>query len=612
MAAKPTIRLWAPGVRFKHTAPLTSKLPAAPAAVPLYSRNRTRYLVFDLDAKRAGAETVQADRDRIFGWVRACGGRAITDDSTSRGAHIIVPLGVAATVDDVRALMEAAETLCPSLDKTPMINPKRGCITVPGSLCKEGGHRRLRGTVEDAVDALRRRNAPEFLALLTEHVASTATPASVRSSAPPESTTAFFTGNSADDRLLPEYALNTPMPDDVHKFAVTPLPDRWHSSRWESPSEARQSVLTHAQWRGMSLTEVLQLTTTTWALGMGQAYSRYADPVSAVTRDWWKARQWLLQMLPTVHTVAHKIQKHTGGTPPTPPDARLQTWLQTGTSWCDTTLRAHPARWTVAAVLQALAVSASRGGELAGENYVVGFGGRSLSIAAGVISESSVWAALRLLRETPGSPVLLVRRAQGKKADQYALVRAVIDDANPEQLGRPQVRDVHPVWAVIGLKYRRIYEAVLEGRSSRVTDIVATARLSRTAAYDGVAELQRIGLIERRNGQIAVTATSLDDLGNQLRANDLRDERIAEHRERRKAWGEWLATRDAHSGPEDVIVEPASIGSIVSALTQDEHDEWLDSVMRTGPPAELPAAMTDLPTRVVSRYEAAATASHHG
>ncbi|WP_162625594.1 hypothetical protein [Mycolicibacterium llatzerense] len=207
--------------------------------------------------------------------------------------------------------------------------------------------------------------------------------------------------------------------------------------------------------------------------------------------------------------------------------------------------------------------------------------------------------------------MLLVRRAQGKKADQYALVSAVIDGANPEQLGRPQVRDVHPVWAVIGLKYRRIYEAILEGRAVRVSDIVVTARVSRTAAYDGVAELQRIGLIERRSGQIAVTATTLDDLGNQLRANDLRDERIAEHQERRKAWREWLATRDAHSGPEDIIVEPVSSGPIVSVLTQDEHDAWLLSLMRTGPPAELYATATNLPTRVVSRHETAAMASHH-
>ena len=66
--------------------PLTARLPAVPAAVPIYSAaGDTRVLVVDLDASRGGRDAVRRDAAAVTELVRAAGGRVITDESPSGG-----------------------------------------------------------------------------------------------------------------------------------------------------------------------------------------------------------------------------------------------------------------------------------------------------------------------------------------------------------------------------------------------------------------------------------------------------------------------------------------------------------------------------------------------
>ena len=54
--------------------PLTSRLPAVPAAVPIYSAaGDTRVLVIDLDASRGGTDAVRRDTAAVTDLVRAAG-----------------------------------------------------------------------------------------------------------------------------------------------------------------------------------------------------------------------------------------------------------------------------------------------------------------------------------------------------------------------------------------------------------------------------------------------------------------------------------------------------------------------------------------------------------
>lgn len=107
-------------------------------------------------------------------------------------------------------------------------------------------------------------------------------------------------------------------------------------------------------------------------------------------------------------------------------------------------------------MLQALAVSAARAGSVIDGVPVVAVGGRSLSLAAGLLSESTVWGDSAPAARDPGAPILLIAKGSGLVADRYALTTPDITDPTPDDPGRPAVTDVHPAWAVLGHPHRRI------------------------------------------------------------------------------------------------------------------------------------------------------------
>ena len=85
--------------------PLTARLPAVPAAVPIYSAaGDTRVLVIDLDASRGGRDAVLRDAAAVTALVGSAGGRVIADESPSGGRHVYVPLAVPVGFHDARHL----------------------------------------------------------------------------------------------------------------------------------------------------------------------------------------------------------------------------------------------------------------------------------------------------------------------------------------------------------------------------------------------------------------------------------------------------------------------------------------------------------------------------
>lgn len=587
IAARPSMRLWSAQRRFGEVRRLTSKVPEAPAAVPIYNRGCTRMLVFDLDATRGGPQAVLADCANILGWLKACGGRAIVDHSTSGGCHVLVPLDRAVKLDTLRAVLSAAARQCPTLDVSPMLNPASGCITVPGAACKQGGHRRLLGLLSDAVDVLQHPNPTSVLVDLQTHLGAEAicSPPLGGGGADDPISSPFFSPGPAGPQLAEKYWKRSPMPAAVSAFAESGTMPR--DGRWRSRSEARLSVLTHALWRGYTLSDIHHLIQPheAWSAGLGLAYQRYrSNSTDAMASDWSKAQQWLNQALPRIQACTHKKVEHTGGA--THPTATHARWLAHALWWCDTSLRSTPHRWAVAAVLQGLAISGARAGHVINGVVVVAVGGRSLSIAAGLISESSVWSALRLLRDTPGSPVLLVRKGRGVNADRYALTTPDVQAPDAGQLGGAPVAQVHPVWSMIGLQYRRLFEVVAAGVAITVEQVAATARVSRSSAYDGVAELCRIGLVRRHRGHLELGDVSLDVLGERLGVEHHRAARIEAHRQDRVAWRRYLAARA------DPVVEPEVPTTTTARVTVTAWDlldgpegqDYLAAVMATGPP----------------------------
>lgn len=599
IAARPTMRLWAPEVGFDKRVALTQRRPEAPAAVMLFRRRRTRVLAFDLDAKIAGAAAVAADRARLMFWLSGYGAKFISDRSTSGGAHIVVPLARAVTVDQLGPFMRAAAALYPTLDIKPMANPDQGCLTVPGSATREGGFRVLDGELDTAVEVLTQRNHVELFDDLVDSIVSPrflAPAAPIAAADQPTGPVAappadYFEGDGPDARLLAIYRRATPIPAPVRGFAETgampPAKQHW------SPSEARQSVLVHAAWRGYSLTEVRARITNQWSAGLGRAYQRYSDHQrdTALCRDWAEAQRWVAGQAGKVRSATHrKSERYTGGegptAPPHPASTALQRrWLAHAIAWCDVRFRSDTGRWMKAAVLQAIASGAAKAGKVVNGTAVVRVGGRSLSIGAGLVSEASVWAVLRELRDMPGSPILLEAQGSGKRADSYALVTPDVTDPDPDAPGRPELVDVHPVWSAIGLRYRRAYEVLQAAPDGLHPDELAIgARMSRSCTYEAVNELARVGLVLRGRGNVRCTALALDELGDQLGVFEDRAARIAAHQASRAIWHEWLLIRGTRPTRHAWTAQPAHPEITWTPLDESDEADYLDAQMRTGPP----------------------------
>jgi hypothetical protein len=576
IAARYSMRLWAPDLRaFRDRAQqLTRTLPGQPAAVPLYARDRARLIALDFDAKHHSGAAVEQDVRLCLAWLRECGGRTIIDRSTSGGQHVLIPLPLGTTVTraEIEPVLRVLAVHLPTLDITPMLNPRTGCITPPGSACREGGYRRLVGPLEDAVDALTTRSDRRFLAQLQELLGITR-PVDRRAHPPigdrahcaprtqpsptacaPTTAPDLWEGSGDHTRLRAHFRCHTPMPRAVRAFAVSGTAPQDH--RWRAPdgrldrSEARQSILVAAVLRGYTLADVhtqLPPAGGSWA-GFWASYDRYGRGApAALRRDWTKACDWAARNAPEFLPAAHKIPEHTGGWRGEPPRARKQTeWLAAATMWVDAQWPGSPRRHTILALLQGLAHASVVAGAIVRGVPVVEVGGRSLSIMA-CLSETTVWQLLRDLRDLPGSPILRTRRGAGILADQYALVPPSINGRrlrpDPIDVQRARVESVHEAWSVLGLHCRRFYEAVAHHNLATPADVIAAAKMSRSAGYSALATLTTTGLLNHQHGRITVGPVHLDSIAFAHGLPQVRRERIARHKCQRAAWHEWLLDR---------------------------------------------------------------------
>lgn len=554
LAARRSMRLCGTDGKFPTSSGLTTRLPDFPAAVHLYKRGRTELLALDFDAKLHGSAQVDADVARVLAWLNECGARTVTDRSTSGGRHVLVPLATDTPlrVDDVRLLLSLLEARLPTFDKTPMLGTAHGCITVPGSRCREGGYRQLDGTLSEAVDAFTLRSERGVVAsmvALLGGVSSEHRPARRSAVATVAASLNFadrIVGAGDERRLHPRYHWSTPVSASVEAFARSGEID---SSRWLTPSEARQSVISNAVLRGSSAADLEAVLDTDDHAGLRQAYAQYGSPTAiaaALRRDVDKALTWAANAGPQFRDLAHK-NRHTGGYGAGNgfrSDPIRRHWLASAQVWINQEFPGSRQRPVLLATVQALAYSSALAGELVEGVPVVAVGGRSLSHAAGLMSESTVWSALRLLRDTPGSPVLRVARGAGQLADRYALTTPAAG-RRPDRvaLDRAYVEPVHASWSVLGLRGRGIYELVLNGQVSTVHDALAAAQLGSSAGYAALADLRSAGLITLERGVLAVGERTLDDVAASAGIDTIVSERITRHRAERVLWQTWLEIR---------------------------------------------------------------------
>ena len=131
-----------------------------------------------------------------------------------------------------------------------------------------------------------------------------------------------------------------------------------------------------------------------------------------------------------------------------------------------------------------------------------------MSLATGLLVETTVWDFLRAVRDRPGAPLVRTRAAQGRDADVYALTRqnpAPVDDA-PSSSAR--VEDVHPAWKILGTSTAASTNSSSTAGSSAPSDICAAAHVSTSTGYTSLAALATAGLIGRGRGTVARGSTS--------------------------------------------------------------------------------------------------------
>lgn len=583
------MRLYDPALRkYGSAGPLTVKRPALPSAVPLFLRGRARVVALDFDTKTHGHAAVVADVQRVLAWLTECGGRVVVDRSTSGGQHVLIPLAPGHTVSaaEVRPLLRQLSVRLPTLDTTPMTNEKTGCITVPGSSCKEGGHRELVDLdPAAALDVLTIGSDPGTLTRLEALLGGTgrAPTTPVDTHIRTETVTERVLGAGDDARLHPRFCRSTPPPRSVDDFAAT---GRLDTGRWPSRSEARQSVITHAVLAGASAADIIARTAAPHWAGVRAAYDRYAEPARAIRRDAARALDWAASTLPDpVRDTGHK-QKHTGGTY----DPVLRLWLTHAQTWVTSEFSHRRDRWTTHAVIQALAWAAAVSGQIIEGVPTVGVGGRSLSIAAGMLPESTVWSVLERLREMEGSPLLLIERGVGQNPDRYALVptparRATSTAPHPEAVeGAAEVESVHPAWSVIGWRHRVLYDAVTATPEPMTPEtLFAAVGIGRTSGYEALLDLRVAGLLTVENTQVSIGPVELDDIGHRHGLTTAVRARIVRHRAERIVWREWLAAREeARTPPEPDLA--------LFTVPDDDHladtpePEYIAAVLNTGPP----------------------------
>lgn len=592
------VRVWNPDTeKFSDTAKLTERLPARPAAAYLYSHRRTQLLWLDFDAKHHGTAAVAADMATAASWIAECGGVIVTDRSTSGGGHLICPLaiGTSASLDEMVQLVRLLAARLRTLDITPNTNAETGCITPPGSPCREGGFRQLVGTLDAAVEAFTTRSAPDLLPrlymllgaltpTLRQRVSATPTVADIET---------YVDGAGDHQRIAAPYVRDDPLPPEVADYATHGLISTSRPT-WQSNHEPRQSVVVQAIARGHSLASLRDMIAPggPWHEGLGPAYQRYHHRADrALGRDVAKAFDWLITNVLKSSPPRHKRKNTPGGHTEGPRGPKdLRDWLANALAWADQEFAGKRYRWTVHTTLQTLAFYALVAGEHRAGTWLVGVGGRSLSLSAGLLSEDTLWRVLADLRELPGAPLVLVRHHIGLEADVYALTmqnRVTTDAAHAE---RVRIEPVHDAWIVLGHHLRRVYELIAHHGLTKKADIYAAARLPRATGDAMVSDLQIAGLLTCiARGEVARGPQSLDGIAERHQLQDVRDDRLSRHRTERAAWRTWLAEREeshrsSPPGQEEPMGAAAADVGGYQPDGEQEYAAWLESVMATGPP----------------------------
>ncbi len=526
---------------------LTDRLPAVPAAIPVFSAaGDTRVLVIDLDTSKADRATVLRDADAVTDLVRLAGGRMISDESPSGGIHVYIPLAVPVAFQDARDFALALAARTPTMDPLPMLNLTDGLIRPPGSRHRSGGFQRLRGTLAAAYGVAKQPNPAGVWVALKEALA-----VELQAVHADRTERDRIAAGSDDTEVgyVPRKGGPRELAADYLRIATTGLYD---TARYPSPSHARQAVLASAAWAGMQLADVISRVQGGAWPGLASFYARYryeAARRKAMVGDWRNAVAWV-QKARANDTGVSPVRISPTSTPPTQRAARtiLATQQQRSTAvefqfireWWSAMVLVELDRYSgrtgpgIRMVLRALGEAAM----MTGSRYIE-FGTRSLDVASG-LDHTTVAKHLRQLRAEEDPLVYLVENDRGLLGDLYELriPEEVVTRASRQSWRAGKIQALRPVFRDLGLPAAFVYEA-LEHSPDRLTsfELAGVTGMARSTVYEALETLAAFNLVEQRGGRWSIVATtSLVILAESLGCAAQISERLARHRLERQAY----------------------------------------------------------------------------
>lgn len=566
-----------PGVR----APLgiTSDLPTAPAAVLVHDVDQNvRTLCLDLDTSKAHQSVVDNDATRLGQLLASAGLAFVEDISPSGGRHLYVPLQEPIPAIEARDLVEALALRASSLDPGPHQNFTTGCIRVPGSAHKRGGHQVLITPFAQAHDILSRRNPGEALSALRREMAPEEhrvrlmrqklktkqkrqvrplTVDTVRSN--PATTTRAASGRN-------ESQLRT--------LARTGM---YSTTRYESPSEARMAVLNHFAASCWTLDQVKDGMAGPFT-GLAALYGAKADRLLA--EEWNKAQTFtgktdasrkaggknahnydtsrteltrggrenssdlsIQQLVNDLENILYAVLDH-----------RLKDCGRVGVSL----------RFLFRAVLAYMRTN---------KTDLLDVGCRTFAVALGK-DVATIARLLPLLEKSSAGILTRIERGRGRKADTYRVQLPPEFEQLARELNwrRGKIHAIRPVFRVLGDVAGLAYEGIERSRYSPTTaDLTRTTGISRRALIDHLSRMESLQMIRRHNGHWEIAPhTDLLALADRMGATEDRQAQITRYRKQRAQWHAWL---DRHNLPELVEYElhDAEIEEYWLPPTDDPH-----------------------------------------
>jgi hypothetical protein len=499
-------------------------------------------LCIDLDTSKALKGVVESDAARLRKLLDEANVGFVEDFSPSGGRHIYIPLQQRLTAGEARELIEALGLLAASLDPSPHQNITDGCIRVPGSAHKTGGHQTLITPMSQAYAILRVRNSPRAIATLRAALA----PELARNTVIKERQARAATAARPAAAQLP---IGGRSETPLRRIARTGLYD---TAKYASPSEARMGVLNHFAACGWSLEDVQNELTAQFP-GLAALYGTPSKQLRLLPLEWAKAQAFInagtSQRRGSNRT--GKINARINNTSPTEPtggalnsssaaihqlvndlenvlyavlDHRLKDRGREGLSL----------RFLIRALLAYMRTK---------ETDLLDVGCRTLATAMGK-HHVTIARLLPVLGQASDGILTKVVDARRKAADVY-LIRL---PEQYQQLAREltwrkgKIHSIRPVFRALGDAAAIVYETIERSRHSPTTaEVVRNSGISRSTVEKALGAMEGLGMIERDERRWKITATvSLRALAERLGVMEDYQAQISRNRRERAAWHAYL------------------------------------------------------------------------